>query len=119
VAALNNLIIGGIMLFGADQAAARIGVMGPAAGYVVGFGGLLVAIFGVAYVLVAYRPLPNRNLVFVGALSKACAVVLASWHALAGHIAQSTYQLAMGDLIFVLIFCVFLAQTRNAASATP
>jgi len=119
VAALNNLIIGGLMLFGADQAAARIGVNGPAAGYIVGFGGLLVAIFGVAYALVAYRPLPNRNLVAIGALGKACAVALASWHALAGHISQSAYQLAMGDLIFVLIFCVFLAQTRNAAGATP
>jgi hypothetical protein len=118
-AALNNLIVGGIMLFGADQAAARIGVTGPAAGYIVGFGGLLVAIFGVAYALVAYRPLPNRNLVVIGALGKACAVVLASWHALAGHISQGTYRLAMGDLIFVLIFGVFLAQTRNAAGATP
>ena len=27
--------------------------------------------------------------------------------------------LAMGDLVFVLIFCIFLAQTRNAAAPTP
>lgn len=119
VAALNNLVIGGIMMFAADQAAARIGVTGPAAGYIVAFGGLLVAVFGVAYALVAYRPLPNRNLVAIGAFGKACAVALASWHALAGHISQSTYMLAMGDLVFVLIFCLFLMQTRNAPNATP
>lgn len=119
VAALNNLIVGGIMLFGADQAAARIGVSGPAAGYIVGLGGLLIAIFGVAYALVAYRPLPNRNLVAVGALGKAAAVLLASMHSLAGHIPNSVYQLAMGDLIFALVFCVFLMQTRTAPGATP
>lgn len=119
VAALNNLIIGGLMLFDADLAAARIGVSGPAAGYIVGFGGVLVAIFGVAYALVAYRPLPNRNLVAIGALGKGAAVVLASWHALQNHIPQSTYLLAMGDLVFVAIFCIFLAQTRSARAATP
>ena len=119
VAALNNLIIGAMMLFGADEAAAQIGVSGPAAGYSVGFGGLLVAIFGVAYGLVAYRPLPNRNLVAIGALGKAGAVVLASWHAMHNHIPQSVYLLAMGDLVFVVIFCIFLAQTRNARGATP
>ena len=119
VAALNNLIIGGMMLFGANQAAAQLGVSGPAAGYMVGLGGLLIAIFGVAYALVAYRPLPNRNLVVVGALGKASAVALASYHAMLNHIPQSTYLLAMGDLVFVAIFCVFLAQTRNASAATP
>jgi hypothetical protein len=119
VAALNNLIIGAMMLFGADQAAARIGVSGPAAGYIVGFGGVLVAIFGVAYGLVAYRPLPNRNLVAIGALGKSAAVLLASWHAMQNHIQQSTYLLAMGDLFFVVIFCIFLAQTRSARGATP
>ena len=119
VAALNNLIIGGIMLFDADQAAARIGLTGPAAGYTIAFGGLLIAIFGVAYALVAYRPLPNRNLVAVGGLGKAAAVVLASWHAAQNHIPHNTYLLAMGDLVFVVFFCIFLAQTRNAQAATP
>ena len=71
-AALNNLAIGGFMLVAADQVAAQMGVSGPASGYIVGFGGLLIAIFGVAYALVAYRPLPNRNLVAIGALGKAC-----------------------------------------------
>ena len=119
VAALNNLIIGGIMLFGADQAAAQLGVTGPAAPYTVGFGGLLITIFGVAYALVAYRPLPNRNLVAVGGLGKAAAVVLASWHAVQNHIPHNTYLLAMGDLVFVVFFCVFLLQTRNLQGATP
>ena len=119
VAALNNLVIGGIMLFGADMAAAQLGVTGPAASYTVAFGGLLIAVFGVAYALVAYRPLPNRNLVAVGALGKAAAVALASWHAMQNHIPHNTYLLAMGDLVFVVFFCLFLAQTRNAPGATP
>jgi hypothetical protein len=119
VAALNNLAIGAVMLFNADQAATQIGVTGPAAGYTVGLGGLLIAIFGVAYALVAYRPLPNRNLVAIGALSKAATVAFASWHAMAGHIPQNVYLVSMGDLVFALVFAIFLAQTRNAANATP
>lgn len=119
VAALNNLVIGAIMIFAADQAASRIGVTGPAASYIVSFGGLLIAIFGVAYALVAYKPLPNRNLVAVGALGKAGAVLLTSLHALAGHIPNNVYQLGMSDLIFAGIFCLFLMQTRNAPKATP
>ncbi len=117
VAALNNLVIGAIMLIGADQAAARIGVFGPGAGYIVGFGGLLIAIFGIAYALVAYRPLANRNLVFVGALGKAATVVFTSWHAAAGHIPQNVSLVAMGDLVFAAIFAIFLAQTRRARDA--
>lgn len=118
-AALNNLVIGAIMLANADQGAVQIGVSGPAASYMVGFGGLLIAIFGVAYAMVAWRPLPNRNLVVVGALGKASAVALASYHAQLHHIPQNVYLLAMGDLFFALLFCVFLAQTRNAKGATP
>jgi hypothetical protein len=119
VAALNNLVIGAIMVFDAGEAAARIGVTGPAASYIVAFGGLLVAIFGLAYGLVAWRPLPNRNLVAIGALGKACAVALASWYALAHAIPPTVYQLALGDLVFALVFCVFLMGTRDAQGATP
>lgn len=119
VAALNNLVIGGIMLFGAEQAAAQIGLTGAPASYFVGFGGLMIAIFGVAYALVAYRPLPNRNLVAIGALGKACTVVFSSWHAAQHHIPQNVYLLSMGDLVFALIFAIFLQQTRNAPGATP
>ncbi len=94
-AALNNLIIGGLMLFGADLAAARIGVSGPAAGYIVGFGGVLVAIFGVAYALVAYRPLPQSQPRRHRRARQSAAVVLASWHALAEpHPAE---HLSLGD----------------------
>ena len=31
----------------------------------------------------------------------------------------AVYLLAMGDLVFVAIFCIFLAQTRNASGAPP
>jgi hypothetical protein len=112
-AALNNLAIGGFMLAAADSIAPRLGVSGPAAGYIVGFAGLIIAIFGVAYAIVAYRPLPNRNIVVVGALGKASTVAFTSWHALAGHIPLSTFQVSLGDLFFALMFAVFVAQTRG------
>jgi hypothetical protein len=119
IAALNNLVIGGLMLAGADQVAAQMGVSGPASGYIVALAGLLIAMFGVAYAMVAWRPLPNRNLVVVGALGKASAALLASLYALGDHIPRNVFMLAMSDLAFALIFCVFLAQTRKAKGATP
>lgn len=119
LAALNNLAIGSVMLAGADQAAVRIGVTGPAASYIVGFAGLVIAIFGVGYGLVALNPLRNRDLVVMGALGKAVTVLFTSLHAMAGHIPQNVYLLGMTDLIWALIFCVFLQQTRKAASTAP
>lgn len=117
--ALCNVGVGTVMLVFADPAAALIGVSGAAASYIVGLAGLLIAMFGVAYAVVAWRPLPNRNLVVIGALGKASAVVLASAHAFAGHIPHVVLLLAAGDLPLALAFAVFLAQTRSALGGTP
>ena len=113
-AALCNAAVGAAMLAFADAAAGLIGVGGAGAGYVVGLAGLLIACLGGLYGIVAWRPLANRPLVVLGALGKASAVVLASAHAYAGHIAHLVYLLAMGDLPLALMFAVYLARTRGA-----
>lgn len=117
LAALNNVAVGAAMLIGVDQIAAQMGVTGPAASYIVGFAGLVIAIFGVGYALVALDPVGNRPLVVIGALGKASAVLFTSLHALAGHIPPNVYVLGMTDLVWALIFCVFLQKTRKAATA--
>ena len=104
------------MLIGADHFAPLIGVSGPAAGYLVGFAGLVIAIFGVGYAIVALDPRANRGLVVMGALGKASAVAFSSFHALAGHIPQSTYLLSTTDLIWAIAFAMFLRRTRSAAA---
>lgn len=106
-----NLVVGAVMLGGAEQVAPAMGVSGPAAGYIVALAGLLIAVFGLGYVVVGWRPLPNRNIVVIGAIGKAGAAVLAS---LAHQIPHSVYLFAMSDLVFALAFAVFLARTRNA-----
>src|SRR5262249_42254837 len=117
VAALSNLAVGAAILIGADQAAARIGLIGPAAGYAVSFAGLAIAIFGVGYGLAALNPIANRDLIVMGALGKAAFVLFTSLHALAGHIPQQVYLASMGDLVFAAMFCVYLQRTRKAAIA--
>lgn len=118
-AAISNLVIGGAMLAGADRVAAQMGVGGPAAQYIVGLAGLLIALFGVAYAAVAWNPAPNRNLVVIGALGKAAAAMLASYHALLGHIPNNVFLLGMGDVIFAGLFAIYLSQTRPISAAAP
>jgi hypothetical protein len=119
LAALSNLTVGLGLLLSADRFAQDLGVSGPAAGYVVGFAGVVIAVFGVGYGLAALDPLANRPLVVIGALGKASAVALTSWHAAAGHIPNNIYLTMMGDLIWAIVFAVFLQQTRKVISARP
>ena len=117
LAALTNLVVGLGLLVDAGHYAAEIGVAGPAASFVVGFAGLVIAVFGVSYALVALDPIANRPLVVIGALGKGAAVVLTSWHALAGHIPNNIYVTMMGDLVWAVVFVVFLQQTRVRLTA--
>src|SRR5262245_33523445 len=110
-----NLLVGGFMLFAANQAAAQLGLSGAAAPYAVALAGLLIAVFGLAYAIVAWNPLPNRTLVTLGAIGKASAAVLASYHAYLGHIGHGTYVMGVFDLVLALIFVIYLRQTRKAA----
>lgn len=117
LAALNNLTVGAGLMFGADYFAAVLGVTGSGASYITGFAGLAILLFGVSYVLVALDPLGNRPLVVIGALGKAAAVTFTSWHASQGHVPNDIYLAMMTDLVWALIFAVFLQRTRKRVSA--
>jgi len=119
LAALNNLAVGAALLIGAEWFVGAVGVTGAGATYLVGFAGLVIAVFGVGYGLAALDPIANRALIVVGALGKAGAVVLTSWHAMAGHIAASVYLATMTDLVWALIFVVFLERTRTPRTSAP
>lgn len=115
-AAFFNLAVGGAMAAGASQVAAQAGLSGPASSYVIAFGGLCVAAFGVGYAMVAHDPVRNRNLVIVGAVSKIAAGALTAYHGFAGAIPKNIFYLGLGDFVWLALFIVFLWQTRAANS---
>lgn len=113
--ALCNFAVGGALVAASGPVAAHLGVSGLGSAYLVGLAGLLIAMFGLAYAVVAWDPPRNRNLVVIGAIGKASAAVLASFHALAHHIPDDVFLLGAGDLVLALLFAVYLRQTRTAA----
>lgn len=113
-AAAWNVVTGLGLVAAAPQAAAGMSLARSAGPFAVSLIGRLIASFGVAYAAVAWSPLPNRNLVVIGALSKAGAAVLAAAYAHAGQIAHSTFLFGVADVLFALAFTIFLARTRPA-----
>lgn len=104
--ALYNVLIGLGMVIGAGQAAANLGLPPGVGVYFVQFVGVLIAIFGAAYALVAADPPAGRNIVLVGVIGKLAAVALTLAHQ--HDLPASTVMLAMSDILFALVFLTFL-----------
>lgn len=104
--ALYNVVIGLAMLLAAGQAAATMGLSPGAGVYFVQFAGALIATFGIAYALVAADPPAGRNIVFVGVIGKLAAVALTLAHQ--HDLPRSTVLLGMSDILFALVFLIFL-----------
>lgn len=107
-AAIYNLAVGGAMVAGAAQVAGQLDITGAGAPFAVMMSGLLIAVFGVGYALVAAAPAKNRGIVWIGMIGKFGAVVLATVQFNAGVIPFSTFLLGIGDLVFVALFALFL-----------
>lgn len=106
--AFYNVAFGAAMTAAAGQAAAGLGVSGPGGPYAVAMVGLLIAIFGVGYAMVARDPARNRGIVWVGLLSKIAAPALGAVQYVAGAIPFSTFAIGMVDLAFAFAFALFL-----------
>lgn len=107
-AAFYNLAVGGALLAAPATIAGRLGVGGDGGPYAVAMTGLLIAVFGVGYAMVSAAPARNRGIVWIGALGKIGAALLAAMQFNAGVIPLSTFLLGMGDLVFVVLFGIFL-----------
>ena len=107
-AALWNLAVGGPMLAAAAQVAERLGISGAAGPFAVAMAGLLIAVFGVGYAMVAVAPAQNRGIVWIGLIGKVGAATLGALQFVAGIIPASTFALGMGDLAFAAAFAAFL-----------
>lgn len=106
VAAAFNFAVGGSLLLATERVAQQM----PGAHdlYDLQFAGLMIAVFGVGYAMVARDPAGNRGIVWIGALGKLGVVALSTMYLLADAFPMRTYALALGDLLFVALFALFL-----------
>jgi hypothetical protein len=108
LAALYNLAVGGTMLATPGALAEQLNVEGAGAPFALMMSGLLIAMFGVGYALVARDPAGNRGIVWIGMIGKIGAAVLGTIQYQAGVVPLTTFALGMGDLVFVALFALFL-----------
>lgn len=81
---------------------------------------LAVAILGIGYLMVAYDPIRNRNLVWIGLLTKIAGCTMTWWAIADGQLPTSAWwQPVVNDLIWAIGFVAFLLATRRASRATP
>ncbi len=108
LAALYNLAVGGTMLATPGALAEQLNVEGAGAPFALMMSGLLIAMFGVGYALVARDPAGNRGIVWIGMIGKIGAAALGTIQYQAGVVPLTTFALGMGDLVFVALFALFL-----------
>jgi len=78
--------------------------------------GILVALFGVGYLMVAYRPLENRNLLLLGFLSKFFGSVLGTGYVLLGKMPPVfMIVLLFSDIVYLPFFWVILKRIYRIA----
>lgn len=114
-AAAFNLAVGAMILFGRPLAGPVLG-MEPATGanlVIINLAGVLVALFGAAYAMVATDPIRYRPFIVLSAAGKAAAFVcvLVSW--LAGEVPNTMPMLAVGDLVYAVLFLDFVRRSRG------
>jgi len=108
LAALYNLAVGGTMLAAPERIGAQLSIAGAGGPFAILMAGLLIAIFGVGYAMVAARPAQNRGIVWIGAIGKLGAFALGALQYQAGIVPLTTFALGCGDLVFVALFALFL-----------
>ncbi len=108
IAASVNLAVGGAIAAGPTRAAEQLGVTGPGGPYAIFMVGMMIAVFGVGYAMVARNPAGNRGIVWIGMIGKIGAAALAAMQYVAAIIPLSTFLLGMGDLVFAALFALFL-----------
>lgn len=116
IAAAYDGLLGIAFLAAAPQIFAATGITPPNHwGYIHFAAGLLV-IFGLMFLMVALRPVENRNLVIYGILLKVCYVGTVCWHWYAGGIPDLWKWFAAADAVFAALFVWSMGPLQAAAA---
>ena len=107
-AAFFNLAVATAMLAAPAAMARHLSIGGAGAPYVAAAVGLLIGAFGIGYAIVASAPSRNRGIVWMGLAGKLGISVLATMQFAAGIIPFRYFALGMGDVVFAVMFAIFL-----------
>jgi hypothetical protein len=113
-AAAFNFAVAAALLFARPQMAAMFGLDPVTGTHVVtaNLAGVMVGLFGYAYLRVALDPRRYRVYAELGAIGKLLAVLAAGIPWLQGSIGWQLPTLASGDLVYALLFIHWLRCTR-------
>jgi small multidrug resistance pump len=116
IAAVYNLLAGACMLIFVHEGYKLLGLEKPALVMPVQLVGVLVAIFGLGYWLVARDPLTNRNILLLGLLSKSLGPALALYYVAVGKLPLGfILVLLVADLIYIPPFAIILRRLYRVA----
>jgi len=117
VAGCWNLAAGASMIVFYHEGYKLLGVAKPELVLPVQVAGILVALFGVGYLMVAARPVENRNILLLGFLSKALAAALALGYVAAGKLGWGFATVVFfSDVIYLPPFWLILRRLGRAAA---
>jgi hypothetical protein len=113
VAALFNLAVGLPLLIAPAAFYAALGQPPPPDILSSQTAGLLIAVFGVGYGLVARDPVANRGILWLGVIGKTPLPLIVWLNVQAGRAPMSGFVLALGDLVFAALFLTYLLRSRK------
>ena len=104
-----NVTAGLFMLLACHETYWLIGMRDPVNDFPIQLVGILVALFGVGYYLVARNPLENRSVLLLGLWSKFLGSCLATWHVATGLLpAQFVAVYFFADVVYLPPFYLIL-----------
>ena len=119
IAGVFNLIAGASMGTLYHEGYKMLGVPKPELILPVQVMGILVALFGVGYLLVAANPIENRNLLLLGFLSKAISSVVALWYVAVGQLPLGFAAVVFfADVIYLPPFYVIMRRLYRLAASS-
>jgi hypothetical protein len=111
-----NLLAGASMICLYHEGYKLLGVPKPALMLPVQVMGVLVALFGVGYHLVASNPVENRNILMLGFWSKAISSIIALWYVASGRLPVGFAGVVFfADVIYLPPFCLILRRLYHLA----
>ena len=114
-----NLLAGAGMICLYHEGFKLLSVPKPALALPVQVMGILVALFGVGYLLVATNAVENRNLLLLGFLSKALGSVASLWYVAAGRLPLGFAAVVFfADVIYLPPFFLILRRLYRLAQKT-
>jgi hypothetical protein len=119
VAAVWNVIGGAFIIFRSDWIFGREGLSVPVPPLYYYAWIALFMTFGIGYYIVWRNPFANTNIILLGIIGKLAFSAIFIWNMLAfrGQIPRLFLIPVVGDLIFVVLFIIFLFYARGKTSA--